>query len=49
MNFHLQIEMRCLEAEYQVVEFSDFDSVGNLISSGFFENNRTTSVLEHSK
>lgn len=32
------IELNCKEAKYQVVEFHDFDTAGNLISTGSFEN-----------
>jgi len=32
------IEIHCMQAKYQVVEFRDFDTEGNLISTGSFEN-----------
>jgi len=32
------IEIHCTQAKYQVVEFRDFDTEGNLISTGSFKN-----------
>lgn len=32
------IEIHCVQAKYQIVEFSDFDMEGDLIATGSFEN-----------